>query len=276
MNKKDNLIKRALTEYVIDKSSHYEEKSNTEIQFSHGFDNRVKEKINRPGFDIMGFLTSKTGKLISVAAVFVVIVAASINLLPGLKGDKSVKDTKVDTKMEEAKLDASKEKTDESIEKKAGEEKTKIEVKLNEEAKTEESKTEESKTEEAETKDAKEESKSKESASDAEDAPIVTSDKLSMGLNKPSYQVGDPIGIYIRNETDDEINIDDNFVLSKDGVPMEALQEREVGNLKIPTGSTRYVELNSEKYFGVNLENGNYTLTKEINGVKLELKFEVK
>lgn len=268
MNKKDNLIKKALTEYVIDKSKHYEEISDMDIQFSPGFDRKVMEKINKPGFDIMSFLTSKTGKLVSIAAVFVIIVAASINLLPGLKSDKPAMDTKMEAKKEEAKLQKTEDKKDQGVEEKV---EGKVEVKLNEEVEKEEEKTEEAKTE-----DAKDETTTVESRTDGEDAPIVTVDKLSMGLNKPSYQTGDPIGIYIRNDTGAEINIDDNFVLSKDGEALEVLADREVGNLKIPTGSTRYVELNSEKYFGINLENGNYTLTKDINGVNLELKFEVK
>lgn len=271
MNKNDNLIKRALTEYVIDKSNHYEEVSNTEIQFSPGFDRKVMEKIDKPGFDFIGFLTSKTGKYVSVAAIFVIVVVASINLLPGLKSDKPATDTKVEEKKEAAKMDAQEDKKTEPAEKEEEvKDEAKMEMKLNEEAKTEDAESVEAK------KDVKEESMPVESRSDGEDAPIVNVDKLSMGLNKPSYQTGDPIGIYIRNETGAEINIDDSFVLSKDGQSLEALAEREVGNLKIPTGSTRYVELNSEKYFGINLENGNYTLTKDINGVKLELKFEVK
>ncbi len=266
MNRRDDLIKRALMEYVEDKSNHYEELAMEEIQFSPGFDNRIKSEIERPTLGIQNLISKHYKRLIPALAAVLILLIGGRAILNRVQTPKSTEQVQTSSMEEAKKADESKDMkaSEESLEEKAEEAPAVAkpeEMKLNEEVKNDE---------------AIQESRTMEAATDMEDAPMVTSQNLIMGLNKPIYSTADKVlGVYIKNEGSTALKTDDLFKLSQDGNELQRNPEKEITEIEIPAGSTRYVEVNVEEHYNTGLTSGSYTIEKDIEGVNLTLNFVV-
>lgn len=267
MNRRDEIIKRALMEYVEDKANHYEELAMEEIQFSPGFDRRVKSEIEKPALGIQTLLTKHYKRLLPAVAALLVLLIGGRAILSRIQTPKSTEQVQTAT-MEESKVAEDSKDTmktsEESLEDKSEEAPAVAkpeEMKLNEDVEKEE---------------VVPESQTMESAMDMEDAPMVTSQNLVMGLNKPIYTTEDRIiGVYIKNEGNQAIAINDSFKLEQNGNVIERSAEHEPTEIEIPAGSTRYIEVNVEEHYNTSLSSGSYTIEKEIDGVNLVLNFVV-